>query len=86
MAQWEIETPDRKEAKGREDRERLGDAEYDARIKIAGEKAAELDWKEEVFFKPQFENIALAASDETWAKLREKDGRFWTRLFARLAK
>lgn len=85
MAEWQVETPSIAAQKEQERRELLGDEAYEERIQVANEKAAELKWDEEMFFKPQFVEMAFAASDKLWPQLKEKPGLFWKILFASIA-
>lgn len=85
MAQWTIQTGDQAKKKEVADRERLGDEDYEDRVNVAKQKAARLHWKEEMFYASQFESMALAMNKQNWPKLREKNGEFWKKLFAKLA-
>ena len=82
---WQIQTEVARKMKEAEYREELGDDAYEDRVYVARERSAELKWDEEQFYAPQFENMALAASDRIWPAMREKNGLFWRALFNRMA-
>lgn len=91
MAEWTIQTADQEAQKETADRERLGDEAFEERVQVAEAKAEDLDWEAEMFARPQFRNIALAASNAVWngteerPGLKDRDGQFWMKLLARMA-
>ena len=82
---WTIQTEVARKLKETAYRKELGDDSYEDRIHVAKERAGELKWQETQFYGPQFENMALAASDRIWPAMREKNGLFWRTLFGRMA-
>lgn len=82
---WQIQTEVARKLKEDEHRKEFGDDAYEDRIHVARERSAELKWDEEQFYTPQFESMALAASDRIWLAMREKNGLFWRTLFGRMA-
>lgn len=68
-------------------REKLGDAEYERRKKIAAEKVEEYPdrkWKEQMVFGNHFEGMAMQASQEIFDQLAEKPYHFWQKLISRV--
>lgn len=89
MAEWIIETDTDRTRKEQEYRLKYGDEGYEDRKATAKAKADELEkaghWEHAMFLAPQFEGIAMTASEKIWPRLREMTGIFWMKLFQRIA-
>jgi len=80
MAEWTIESKSEAEQREADDRERLGDEEFESRLAIAKEKADSLKWDAAMVFGPIFESIARRVNAEIWSDLKKRPTSFWERL------
>lgn len=86
MAEWAIDkNPTKTDHKNRE---KYGDEGFEDRRTVARAKRdefSEQQWESACFYGPQFESMAMAASETVWVQLREKPHTFWIKLFQKLA-
>jgi hypothetical protein len=81
---WEITPPNEIEARHRAT---WGDEEYERRKRVAAEKADDFpdsEWETACVVGGQFEPLAMAAGQEIFDQLAEKDYRFWEKLVHRV--
>jgi hypothetical protein len=66
--------------------EKHGEAGFTRRRELAEKKTAGIkDWKERMFMGPQFEAVAMAATDEQLTRLETLSSAGWSKLVCKLA-
>lgn len=76
------------EAEKRKNIERLGQEEYNRRLAVVTQKKndyPEEEWRSRIIFGGQFEVLAMAASEDVFAKLEKQTYKQWESIIHKIA-